>query len=377
MSRHAFILLTTALACSPAAPAVTTPTPAPTAASPPPAATSETRETLAEDAPRTTASGNSFVAPAGWTLTQRENLTVLSPPEGGSAIVLVDVAEADDEAAVAAAWQAYKPDASWPLDVTTDVADHDGWTGIKRRGYRTSPNEKRVVVALSMHANGSTTVVIFDMARAIAEKRGAQVQTIFGRLFPKGHERESFAGKAANPLTPERIKALTDFVERSQADLGVPGVGLGIVEKGKVVFAGGFGVREIGKPAKIDADTRFIVASNTKAMTTLMLGKLVAEGKMTWETPAQELLPEFRLGDPDTTKQVRVKHLICACTGMPRQALEWFLNFEAFTPKGALAALGEMQPTSGFGELFQYSNPLAAATRWTLYTPLPVIGTCA
>ena len=74
-----------------------------------------------------------------------------------------------------------------------------------------------------------------------------------------------------------------------------------------------------------------------------------------------KLLPPFKLGDADTTSQVQVKHLVCACTGLPRQDFEWVFEFEDVTPAGALATLGTMQPTSKFGEMFQYSNPLAAA----------------
>jgi CubicO group peptidase (beta-lactamase class C family) len=92
-----------------------------------------------------------------------------------------------------------------------------------------------------------------------------------------------------------------------------------------------------------------------------MLGKLVDEGKLTWETPVTRVLPSFRLGSAATTEQVRIKHLICACTGLPRQDYEWLFQFDGVTPDSALATLATMQPTSGFGEMFQYSNPLAAA----------------
>ncbi|HEU4953883.1 MAG TPA: serine hydrolase domain-containing protein, partial [Gemmatimonadales bacterium] len=92
-----------------------------------------------------------------------------------------------------------------------------------------------------------------------------------------------------------------------------------------------------------------------------MLARLVDAGKLTWETPVTQLLPSFRLGDSATTAQVRVKHLICACTGLPRQDYEWLFEFEGFTADSALATLATMQPTSRFGEMFQYSNPLAAA----------------
>jgi len=56
-----------------------------------------------------------------------------------------------------------------------------------------------------------------------------------------------------------------------------------------------------------------------------------------------------------------VKHLVCACTGMPRQDLEWLFEYRGETPTSAVELLGTMQPTSGFGEVFQYSNLMAAA----------------
>src|SRR5262245_20472068 len=91
-------------------------------------------ERLTADTPKTTVAGNTFVAPAGWSLDVRGPATILEVPEGGSFVVLVDLAVADAktaDAAVAAAWAAYKPDAKWPLKVTTPIADKDGWTDRK------------------------------------------------------------------------------------------------------------------------------------------------------------------------------------------------------------------------------------------------------
>jgi len=86
---------------------------------------------------------------------------------------------------------------------------------------------------------------------------------------------------------------------------------------------------------------------------------------MSWQTPVTTLLPSFRLGDTATTQSVLVKHLICACTGMPRQDLEWIFEYGNITPGRSLSLLGSMQPTSKFGELFQYSNLMAAAAGYT------------
>jgi CubicO group peptidase (beta-lactamase class C family) len=321
-------------------------------------------ERIVADTAKATVAGNTFVAPAGWSLVVRGPATLLEAPEGGSFIVLFDVAVKDAataEDAVAAAWAAYQPDAKWPLKVTTPAADKDGWTDRKSYSYQTSPNEKRDVGADVRKANDTWTVTIYDVAHAVGEKRGAQVGLIYGKLLPKGRSRESFAGRQAHTLDAARLAALRTFVETSMKLTGVPGVSLALYQDGRVVLAEGFGVRELGKPAKVDADTRYMIASNTKAMATLMLAKLVDQKKLSWDTPAVKVLPSFKLGDAGVTNQVLIKHLICACTGMPRQDLEWLLEFEGVTPDRAMAVLGTMQPTSKFGELFQYSNPMAAA----------------
>ena len=324
-------------------------------------AAAEPARTLDADTPTTTVEGNTFIAPAGWKLLVRGAATVLEAPEGGSFIAIVDVKASDADAAVAAAWKDYKPGASWPLKVVTPVAPRDSWTDRKTYTYQTSPNERRDVGADVRRANGIWTVTLYDMATDVGEKRGAQASLIYGKLLPKGYVRESFAGKKALPLDARRIAELTDFVQTAMKLTGVPGLSVGIYQDGKVVFADGFGVREIGRPERPDGQTRFMVASNTKALATLMLARLVEQKKFGWDTHATSLLPAFKLGNGDTTSKVLVKHLICACTGMPRQDIEWLLEFQRMTPEGSVKLLGTMQPTSGFGELFQYSNMMAAA----------------
>jgi CubicO group peptidase (beta-lactamase class C family) len=344
-------------------PARVEPAPAPVADPvPAPAPAAPQKTTLAADTPETTAFGNNFVAPGGWTFERRGDATIIGSPEPGSYIALVDVRAADADAAVAAAWLAYKgAPPPWKIVDHADSADKDGWS--KRRGYAydVPPNAKRAIGANAMFANGSWLVMIIDLDEAIAEKRGAQLAVIVGKLLPKGHERESFAGRDAHELDATRVAELTKFVATAETAMLVPGVAVGIVQHGKIVFAGGIGVRDLGKPAKVDANTKFMIASNTKQLTTLMLAKLVDANKLTWETAVTSLLPTFKLGTDEVTKQVHVKHLICACTGLPRQDLEWILNFKGLTPEDAMATLGTVQPTSKFGEMFQYSNLLAAA----------------
>jgi len=316
---------------------------------------------LAADTPTATTAGNTFIAPAEWSLGVEGSATILRSPEADSWIALVDVKADSADQAVALAWAAYAKDKKFPLKVVHPGSDKDGWTRVATYEYTISPNEKRNVAASVRFANDMWTVAIFDLSDATGDKRRSQISLIFGQFLPKGFERESFAGKTAHKIDQARIAELGKFITTAQEQLKVPGVSLGLVQDGKVVFSGGFGVREHGKPARVDGNTKYIIASNTKAMTTLMLGKLVDENKLTWDTAASSLLPAFKLGDAATTSKVQVKHLICACTGMPRQDMEWLFEYKELTPERALAALGAMQPTSKFGALFQYSNPLAAA----------------
>jgi CubicO group peptidase (beta-lactamase class C family) len=318
-------------------------------------------ERVATDAPRKTTTGNSFVAPTGWSVSVRGNGTILEAPESGSVVAIFDLEAATADDAVSLAWKSYKPDARWPLKSVTPVADREGWTDRKTYRYQTSPNEKRDVEVDVRRANGIWTIAISDLDQAVEEKRESQINLIFGNFLPKGYQRESFANRKAHTLDASRVAELSRFVKKAMELTGVPGVSVGLYQDGHVVFAGGFGIREMGKSLPPDAHTRYMIASNTKALTTLMLAKLVQEKRLSWDSPVVSVYPGFKLGDAQTTQRVLVKHLVCACTGMPRQDLEWFLQFRDLTPERVMNLLGTMQPTSDFGALFQYSNTMAAA----------------
>ncbi|QNK03793.1 beta-lactamase family protein [Dyella telluris] len=324
---------------------------------PPPAAASA----ATTDTPGTTSTGTQFTVPAEWTMHVAGNKVTLNPPEAGAQIVLVDVKADTPDDATSKAWKAYAPAKTWPLQVSSDVAARDDWDQIRVYNYETSANDKRDVLAFAYRHGDQYTVLIYDMPTDVGEKRASQTRAISDRLLPKGYKRESFNGRKAHPLDAGRIETLKAFVDNARKAYDVPGIAIGLIDQGKVVFAGGLGVRDIGKADAVDADTLFMIASNSKALTTLMLAREVDQKKFTWNTPVVQVMPSFRLGDTATTKQVLIRHLICACTGMPRQDMEWVFNSRDATPASVMKALSGMQPTSKFGELFQYSNLMAAA----------------
>jgi CubicO group peptidase (beta-lactamase class C family) len=355
MSRVALVVLLAFSACAPKAFSQAA------NASTQPAEATPTPERVATDTSRVTPGGATFMIPAGWSIASGKNLEIVSPPEPDTHIVIFDSAATDAKSAVAAAWEAYKPAANRPVKLVTPRPAREGWDERQVFAYETSPNERAVVEALAQRAGNAWTVLILDGSEPTVEKREAPIGLVFSSLRPKGYHRESFAGRTAQPLDAAHIEQLKQFVETSMQQLGIPGVAMALIDQGKVVYEGGFGVRELGKPDPVDKNTLFMAASNTKGMTTLLLAELVDEKKLTWDEPVIDIYPSFKLGNADTTKKVLVKNLICACTGLPRQDFEWIFEFKNATPASTLALLGTMQPTSKFGEVFQYSNLMAAA----------------
>jgi CubicO group peptidase (beta-lactamase class C family) len=308
-------------------------------------------------------SGASIMVPAGWRLSRSGEVAVLTAPEGDASVAIVPVAKAEGgDGAVTSGWAAFKPGFARTVRVAQDLPARDGWDARRVVTYETSPAEKLAIQGMALRRGDAWTVVLVEGAVATLAKRGGQLNQAFDSLRPKGHTKENFAGRAAHKLDETRILELKDFLRRAMDELGVPGVGLALIENGKIVYEGGLGVKEVGTADLVDEHTRFMVASNTKGMATLLLSTLVDEGKLGWNQHVTQVYPEFRLGSAETTSKVLVKHLVCACTGLPRKDMQWIFNTAPGTPAtDAFTQLAATEPTSGFGEVFQYNNLMATA----------------
>ena len=300
--------------------------------------------------------------PADWVRTTSDGLTRFTAPEGDLALTIVEVgAAADAGAAVATAWSRQKPGpVPMPL-VISPSPPAEGWDERVGFSYETPPAERRVQAAVAQRQGKAWTVVLIDGAAATFSKRSAAVSLVQQSLRPAGYVRESFAGREAQRLTPARVEQMRQFVAEAAQALGVPGVGLAFVDQGKVVWQGGVGVRTLGSPEPVDANTKFMIASNTKGMATLLLSTLADDGKLRWDQKVVDLYPGFRLGDDATTQSTLVRHLVCACTGLPRKDFSFILAERGAPAADTFVQLAQTQPTSRFGELFQYNNLMASA----------------
>ena len=314
------------------------------------------------DTPGKTQSGVAYTQPKDWTAATKGPATVFAAPEGNLSIAVVEAGDAADaQAAAAKAWSLYKPEMKRTVRLVTPGPPGDGWDERVNISYETSPNERAIVAATAMRTGKSWTVVITEGSEATANKRSAAASLVGQSLRPAGYQPETFAGKAAHPLTPQRIAALRDFAAESARALEVPGVGLALIDQGKIVWEGGIGVRRLGSAEPVDARTKFLIASNTKGMTTLLLSVLADEGKLRWDQTVTDLYPAFKLGNAEATEATLVRHLICACTGLPRKDLSFILADPGEAASATFTRLADTQPTSKFGELFQYSNLMASA----------------
>jgi len=342
------LILAAAAVAQPAA------TPSPTPASQP----------VAADTPQATPFGINFTLPKEWSSRSGPGWVDALPPEGDSDIVIVDAGAAKDGPdAAAKAWALFRPPGMQrKVLLTPALPPREFWDEGTQVAYEVSPAEHRAVTAIASRRGSRWIVILVDANASTVEKRGAGLSLMLGTLKPAGEVRESFAGKTAHRLDSERVTMLKAFVESGMKELNVPGVAVALIDHGQVVFEGGFGVRELGRPEPVDAHTLFLIASNTKGMSTLLLARLVDQGKLQWDEPVTSVYPEFRLGSEATTRQVLLKNLVCACTGLPRKDLEWVFNTKKGTPaRNTFILLAGTEPTSKFGEVFQYNNLMASA----------------
>ncbi|MEX2410690.1 MAG: serine hydrolase domain-containing protein, partial [Candidatus Paceibacterota bacterium] len=99
-------------------------------------------------------------------------------------------------------------------------------------------------------------------------------------------------------------------------DEEIPGGAVVIVKEGQVLFQKGFGVKERGKPDRVDEHTVFRLGSLSKGFTSVLAGVLAEEGAVSWDQPVSNYLNEFRLNDPEQTELVQIRHLLSHTTGL-------------------------------------------------------------
>lgn len=159
----------------------------------------------------------------------------------------------------------------------------------------------------------------------------------------------------AAPKAPDPLTDFDTFVVDAMKDWNVPGVAIGIVRSNEVIYAKGFGYRDIKKKLPVTTNTLFAIGSTTKAFTAFLLGTLADEGKLQWDEPVRRYLPDFRLRDPHATELTTPRDLVTHRTGLPRHDAVWYNN-NLISRRDVVQRLAELEPSKKFREKFQYNN---------------------
>ncbi|NJD03406.1 MAG: serine hydrolase [Ruminiclostridium sp.] len=114
-----------------------------------------------------------------------------------------------------------------------------------------------------------------------------------------------------------RLEGLDQLIERGLKEWKVPGLSVSVVKDGELLFSNGYGFRDPEKGLKMDADTLYRIASNTKAFVSLSLAILVDEGRLDLDKPVRNYIPYFRLKDSYASENVTPRDLLCHRTGLP------------------------------------------------------------
>jgi CubicO group peptidase (beta-lactamase class C family) len=184
------------------------------------------------------------------------------------------------------------------------------------------------------------------------------------------------AGSAMAQNTP--LTDLDTYVARAMKTFDVPGLSVAIVKDGKVILAKGYGVRKLGESVPVDESTLFGIGSNTKAFTSAALATLVDAGKISWDDPVYQRLPDFQMYDPYVSHEMTIRDLLTHRSGMglgEGDLLFWPQT--TYTRADIIYRLRFMKPASSFRSHYAYDNllymtagqiiPAVTGTSWDDY----------
>ncbi|HEY8587739.1 MAG TPA: serine hydrolase [Rhodanobacter sp.] len=166
---------------------------------------------------------------------------------------------------------------------------------------------------------------------------------------------------STQPATAQTANPTYDkIVDATIARYHLPGIAVGVIENGKIVYVRTAGETTVGSGQKINPQTLFKIASNSKAMTTALLGRLVDQGKLRWDDPVTRYLPQFRMHDPWVTDNMRVADLLTHSSGLPLGGGDLMLWPEPnhFSRADIIHGLRYIKPAYSFRSQYQYDNLL-------------------
>jgi CubicO group peptidase (beta-lactamase class C family) len=146
-------------------------------------------------------------------------------------------------------------------------------------------------------------------------------------------------------------------VETLRKETGVPGMAIAVVEDGRTTLARGYGVRQLGAPAPVDADTLFPIGSTSKAFTVAALATLVDAGRIDWDDRVTDHLPGFQMYDPWVTREMTIRDLLVHRSGLGEGTGDLlFVPRSNVSRAEVVRRVRYFKPATSFRSTFAYSN---------------------
>jgi len=168
-------------------------------------------------------------------------------------------------------------------------------------------------------------------------------------LFTIGIAFVSFAADSKQALD-----GFDTFAGQVLKDWNAVGFAVAIIQDGKVVYSKGYGVRDLKGNQPVTTQTQFAIGSSTKSFTVTSLGVLVDQGKLDWDKPVRQYLPDFQLMDQFATERMTPRDLVTHRSGLPRHEFMWMSS--PFTRQEIYERLRYLEPNKDFRATYQYQN---------------------
>ncbi len=161
----------------------------------------------------------------------------------------------------------------------------------------------------------------------------------------------------AQPFSGNQIDSLVSLTLKT---FNVPGISVGVIKDGNLIYAKGYGIANLRTGKKVDEYTLFGIASNSKSYTAAALGMLVDEGKIKWDDKVTDYIPEFKMYNPYVTEEFTIRDLLTHRSGLGLGAgdLMMFPDQSDFTKKDIIHNLRYLKQVSSFRTKYDYDNNL-------------------
>ena len=303
----------------------------------------------------------SFPIPGNWTVEETDSYAAAVSPEATIKLYfLVQPLQVDAATAIANAWTLVNPAFAAEQDSTLEPPAQAPVESALVINYKMG-DDNRVYQALAQTVGDQVYLLLVEGDLVDIQRRNAQISIIASGYKITGTQEDDLTGSQARAVDADIIDSLEAYIEDLMPQFHIPGAVVAIVQDGAVVYSNAFGVRKLGEAQPMTVDTHMMIGSTGKSLTTTMMATLVDDGLMTWDTPVVDILPQFKMADPDLTQRITVRNLVCACTGVPRRDFEFIFNAHDLSAEDMIESLSTFEVFTDFGEAFQYSNQMVAA----------------